>query len=194
MTTGVTFLPSPFPPTIAEGKVFRATGSGEVLVYGLLPRRRVREAPIVTGAEAIQAVFKRSGAEHGVLGTRQGLPQQLDGGGWSQDFKSNLPLHGFAVVSVHPNTAVMTVSCSHPLAPSDYTQVESSVYWSEKTGAHIVSGEIRQFWLKQGGARGPLGLPTSDEMPAADGLGRRSEFEHGEVVWHYSTGVSIAKR
>jgi len=72
--------------------------------------------------------------------------------------------------------------------------VESSVYWSEKTGAHIVSGEIRQFWLKQGGPSGPLGFPISDELPAPDGLGRLSGFEHGEVVWHYDKGASVAAR
>jgi hypothetical protein len=183
------------PPTIAEGKVIRATGSGEVLVYGLLPKTGpMKFVPIVNGALAIQAVYKRSGAEHGVLGTPQGAPRQLDGGGWSQEFKSNLPLHGFAVVSAHPGTMAMTVSCSHPLPLSAYTPVESSVYWSEKTGAHILSGEIRQFWLKQGGPSGPLGFPISDELPAPDGLGRLSGFEHGEVVWHFDKGASVAAR
>ncbi len=185
------------PPTIAEGKVIRATGSGEVLVYGLLhPAGQIKAGavPVASGALAIQAVYKRSGAEHGLLGAPQGGPKQLDGGGWSQDFKSNLPLHGFTAISVHPNTMAMVVSCSHPLPQSAYTQVESSIYWSEKTGAHIVSGEIRQSWLKQGGPRGPLGFPTSDETPAPDGLGRQSEFEHGEVAWHFDTGATIAKR
>jgi len=185
------------PPTIAEGKVFRATGSGTVLVYGLVPksgRARILGAPLATGAQTIQAVYKRSGAEHGVLGTPTGDPRSLDGGGWSQDFRSNLPLHAFTVVSVRPNAAAMVVSCSHPLPPSAYTQVESSIYWSAPTGAHIVSGEIRQFWLNQGGPFGSLGFPTSDEVPAPDGLGRLAEFEHGEVIWHFDKGASITKK
>jgi hypothetical protein len=185
------------PPTIAEGKVFRATGSGTVLVYGLTPKTaqaQLLRIPAATGAPALRAVYKRFGAEHGVLGAPESDAKQLDGGVWSQDFRSNLPLHGFTVVSVHPNPAAMDISCAHPPPPNAYTQVESSIYWSPRTNAHIVSGEIRQFWLNQGGPHGPLGLPTSDEMPAPDGLGRVSEFEHGEITWHFDTGASITKK
>jgi hypothetical protein len=186
------------PPTIAEGKVIRSTASGNVLVYGLLDHsgqhRRIEDAATATGAQAIEMVFKRSGGQHGVLGTPQGDPKALDDGGWSQDFKSTLPLHGYTVVSVHPNAHAMAVSCSRPLPPGMETTVESSIYWSPKTGAHIVAGEIRQLWLKQGGSRGQLGYPTSDETPAADGLGRSSQFEHGQVIWHFDSGALIAKR
>lgn len=184
------------PPTIAEGKVFRATGSGRVLVYGLLPKinqARSLEVAAVTGVQALQETHKRFGAEHGVLGTAVGDAKPLDDGGWFQDFKSNLPLHGFSVVSVHPNHAAMDISCAHPPPATAYTQVDSSVYWSPGTGAHVVSGEIRQFWLSQGGPKGPLGLPVSDEMPAPDGLGRVSQFEHGEITWHFDTGASVTQ-
>jgi hypothetical protein len=183
------------PPTIADGKVIRATGSGMVVVYGLLPQTvRILHAPVLVGAQAIQALYKQWGAQRGLLGTPEGDPRQLDDGGWSQDFKSNLPVHGFTVASVHPNTAAMGVSCSHALPLSAYTSVESSIYWSSQAGAHIVTGEIRQSWLKQGGPRGPLGYPVSDEMPAPDGLGRLSEFEHGEVTWHFDKGASVTRK
>jgi len=167
-----------------------------VIVYGLLPKAgqaRFAAPPALTGIQAIQAIYKRSGGQYGVLGNPAGDPRQLEGGVWSQDFTSRLPIHGFTVVSVHPNPAAMTMSCSHPPAPSAYTTVESSVYWSQQTGAHIVSGEIRQFWLKQGGPRGPLGLPTSDEMPSRDGSGRISHFEHGDITWHYDKGATVTR-
>jgi hypothetical protein len=186
------------PPTIAEGKVFRATGSGTVLVYGLLTQngqgKIIQHPPFATGADAIREIFKRSGAEHGLLGTAQGDPKPLEGGGWTQDFKSNLPLRGYTVASVHPNPLALAMSCSRPLPPGSGTQVESSVYWSPQNGAHIVTGEIRQFWLKQGGPHGPLGYPISDEVPSPDGSGRLSQFEHGEVIWHYDTGALISRR
>jgi hypothetical protein len=182
------------PPTIAEGKVIRATGSGTVLVYGLMREpRRFPLTPLLTGAEAIQEVYKRSGAQHGLLGKPQGDPRQVEGGGWAQDFKSSLPVHSFTVVSIHPNPAAMDVSCSRPLPPSAYSPVESSVYWRSQTGAHIVSGEIRDLWLKQGGPRSSLGFPVSDETPAPDGLGRLSKFERGDIIWHFDKGPSIAK-
>ena len=186
------------PPTIADGKVIRATASGTVLVYGLLDHdghhRRLMAAADAGGAEAIDLAYKRSGGEHGLLGIPKGDPKQLDDGGWSRDFTSSLQLHGYTTVSVHPNHLAMTVSCSHPLPPESQTPVGSSIYWGPHTGAHIVIGEIREFWLKQGGPHGPLGYPVSDEKPSADGSGRTSEFEHGKVHWHIDTGAVVAEQ
>jgi hypothetical protein len=186
------------PPTIAEGKVFRTTGAGTVLVYGLMTpggkKRKIERPPVLTGVAAIKDLFKRYGAEHGILGTPQAEPKQLEDGGWSQEFKSKLPLRGYTVVSVHPNPAAMEISCSRPLPPGAETEVVSSVYWNARTGAHVVTGEIRQFWLKQKGPVGPLGYPVSDEMPSPDGSGRASRFEHGEVTWHFDKGVSVNNR
>lgn len=187
------------PPTIAEGKVIRATGAGTVLVYGLMTpggkKRKLERLPVLAEGAAIQDIFKRYGAEHGVLGTPQGDPKRLDDGSWSRDFKSRLPLRGYTVVSVHPNPTALQMSCSHPIPPSAYTDVDSSIYWSARTGAHVVSGEIRAFWLKQGGPKGSLGFPISDEVPSPDGSGRESRFEHGEVTWHFDKGpVLVGQR
>ncbi|MGH3646295.1 MAG: LGFP repeat-containing protein [Micromonosporaceae bacterium] len=55
-----------------------------------------------------------------------------------------------------------------------------SIYWSEKTGARLVRGEIRAEWRRLGGAYGPLGLPVEDER--ADGPVRYSDFERG-TIW-----------
>jgi LGFP repeat len=186
------------PPTIAEGKVYRATGSGVVLVYGLLKGHKPLEPPKgLKGPEPSQKldeVYARTGAEHGVLGTPQGPARKLEDGGWVRDFKSKLPLHGYTTVSVHPNPKGMNISCSRPLPPGAETEVESSVYWSARTGAYIIAGEIREFWLKQGGPAGQFGYPTSDEMPAPDGLGRMSRFEHGELIWHFDKGVETSSK
>jgi hypothetical protein len=186
------------PPTIAAGKVIRATASGTVLVYGLLDQdghhRRSMAATGAGGAEAIELVYRRSGGEHGLLGTPQGEAKHLEDGRWWRDFTSLLPLHGYTTVSVHPNHLAMTVSCSHPLPPESLTQVVSSIYWGPHSGAHILTGEIRELWLKQGGPHGPLGYPVSDEMPSADGSGRISEFEHGKIHWHFDAGPVIAEQ
>jgi hypothetical protein len=185
------------PPTIAESKVFRATGSGTVVVYGLLPpsgQGKIGHLPFPTGVLAINEIYKRYTGVHGLLGTPQGDPKTLDDGAWMQEFKATLPIHGYTSVSVQPNPLALTMSCSHALPPSSQTQVESTVYWNPKNGAHIVSGEIRAFWLKQGGPRGPLGYPVSDEIPSPDGSGRLSQFEHGEVIWHFDQGASVNKR
>jgi len=39
-----------------------------------------------------------------------------------------------------------------------------------------------------------LGYPISDEMPAGDGLGRISHFEHGDVEWHFDKGAETGSK
>jgi hypothetical protein len=174
------------------------TRAGTVLVYGLTTaggkKKKLERPPALADGAAILGIFKRYGAEHGPLGTPQGDAKRLEDGSWSREFKSRLPLRGYTVVSVHPNPAALEISCSHPIPPSAYTDVESSVYWNQRTGAHVVTGEIRAFWLKQKGPQGPLGYPISDEVPSPDGSGRASRFEGGEVIWHFDKGPSVANQ
>jgi uncharacterized protein with LGFP repeats len=63
-----------------------------------------------------------------------------------------------------------------------------SIYWSSKTGAHAVTGPIRDAWLSRGGSSGQLGLPTNNA--AAAGTGRvRQDFQHGYAVLDTATGT-----
>lgn len=56
-----------------------------------------------------------------------------------------------------------------------------SIYWSPETGAHPVSGAIKQYWSAQGWENSLLGLPTSDpELDLVDVTGLQ-HFEHGDV-------------
>jgi hypothetical protein len=74
--------------------------------------------------------------------------------------------------------------------PSSAVPISSSVFWSAATGAHIVMGEIRDEYLKQGGPKGRLGYPVSDEQDTADHQGRVSFFEHGDITWTPQAGAS----
>jgi hypothetical protein len=73
------------------------------------------------------------------------------------------------------------------------------IFWSPATGAHVLYGGIRDEWLSLGGATSWLGLPTTDELAAPDGLGvfpkdahgRVSYFQHGRIYWSPSTGASL---
>ncbi|WP_337823733.1 PQQ-dependent sugar dehydrogenase [Amycolatopsis sp. A1MSW2902] len=58
-----------------------------------------------------------------------------------------------------------------------------SIYWSPRTGAHMVQGEIRKRWAALGWEWGYLGLPTSDEHPISGGA--RSDFQGGYVIYRY---------
>ncbi|WP_080791611.1 LGFP repeat-containing protein [Corynebacterium pacaense] len=56
-----------------------------------------------------------------------------------------------------------------------------SIYWSPETGAHPVSGAIKEYWSTQGWENSPLGLPTSDPgLDVLDATGVQ-HFENGDV-------------
>jgi hypothetical protein len=69
----------------------------------------------------------------------------------------------------------------------------ATIYWSSGTGAHEVHGGIRSEYLQQGGPRGSLGFPTSDEadIPGVGGLARYNTFENGSILWFGSSPIVV---
>src|SRR4030095_2778287 len=57
-----------------------------------------------------------------------------------------------------------------------------SIYWSPRTGAYEVHGEIQARWLAVGGA-GFLGYPNTDENTTPDGIGRYNHFDPRSRCW-----------
>ncbi len=64
----------------------------------------------------------------------------------------------------------------------------ASIYWSPSTGAHEVHGRIRDAYRDAGWEAGELGYPTADEYAVSDG--RRSDFEHGSIIWNAQTDTT----
>jgi hypothetical protein len=64
-----------------------------------------------------------------------------------------------------------------------------SIYWSQATGAHIITGGIRAKWGSTGNEWGPLGLPTTNEQYGNKGGGANQSFENGRI-YYTNTGVS----
>lgn len=63
----------------------------------------------------------------------------------------------------------------------------ASIYWTAATGAHYVMGQIWQKWGKLGYEKF-FGYPTTDEVVAADGVGRYTHFSgNGSIYWSPST-------
>jgi hypothetical protein len=60
-----------------------------------------------------------------------------------------------------------------------------SIYWSPQTGAHEVHGAIRERYAQEGWEVGHLGYPISDEYDVTGG--RRSDFQHGAIIWDATT-------
>ncbi|PPK96006.1 LGFP repeat-containing protein [Kineococcus xinjiangensis] len=67
-----------------------------------------------------------------------------------------------------------------------------SVYWSPRTGSHVVLGAIRDSWGSTGWENGLLGYPVSGEYPVAGGV--RQDFQGGALVFSAGTGKVTAVR
>ena len=91
---------------------------------------------------------------------------------------------GYARVSVQ--TAKADATCHRP--PRTTVDVTTSLFWSSTTGAHFVTGDIREAYLKAGGPTGKLGYPVEDETDLEQFAGRLSRFEKGEILWTADDG------
>lgn len=54
-----------------------------------------------------------------------------------------------------------------------------------------MQGAIRQKWADLGWERSSLGYPTSDEIPTPEGVGRRHQFQSGEIGWYPDRGAFV---
>jgi uncharacterized protein with LGFP repeats len=56
-------------------------------------------------------------------------------------------------------------------------------------GSGTVTGASAEKYKELGGCDSPLGRPTSDELPTADGIGRYNTFENGSIYWKPEAGA-----
>lgn len=69
-------------------------------------------------------------------------------------------------------------------------------YWSSRTDAYEVHGDIRRKYQASGGPPGQLGFPTSNEqnIPGYSGAGRMNTFEKGSICWYGNYNSIIVAR
>ncbi|WP_233211204.1 LGFP repeat-containing protein [Mycobacterium sp. shizuoka-1] len=84
-----------------------------------------------------------------------------------------------------PRGPLRTAGSGYVIRYPDY-----NIYFSEKTGAHEVHGDILAKYKAANGI-GQLGLPTTDETGTPDGIGRYNHFETGSIYWTPDTGPMI---
>jgi hypothetical protein len=70
----------------------------------------------------------------------------------------------------------------------------ATIYWSKKTGAHMIRGEIFKKWNADGGFINGhwLGLPIIDEKVGAEmngQYGAYNHFQYGSIYWHPAHGA-----
>ena len=185
------------PPTIANGKVIRATGSqppgagGDlrlVAVYGFNRRR------FSTGHFSIDEKYANFGGALGALG--KPISEEVEvgdkRGGKHREFRGDIFGMASMNVSIMDDHSAQFPTCSVPKGKT--TVVNSSIYWSPQTYAHVVQGEIGDYWIKLGGVKSKLGYPIADETYTPDHMGRRSNFEHGEIWWYEDKGAYFNRK
>ena len=144
------------------------------------------------GRAAVDEKYRLAGGESGFLGRPvfDARPVQDAAGGWYRDFQGVIIGDVPSTVAVrHYVRAPSPVPGRHPWLGLG-TPFASSIYWSQPTGAHIVTGDIRDGWLGRGGPTGPLGYPVADEEPAAGG-GRVCRFAGGTITWSVASGAIV---
>jgi len=63
------------------------------------------------------------------------------------------------------------------------------IYWTQRTEAQEIHGQILDKWSEMGFERSLLGYPAEDEKGTPDGVGRFNRFERGMIYWTPNTGA-----
>jgi hypothetical protein len=210
------------PPTIADGKVIRATFAsdvhygipGKVIVYGLnspqfvpipipIPRPiPVGDPPQDLGTQVPSATVRpqyiensywQHGGPHGILGLPIGEEQQIGDVAGGRFRDFESIVRGSPLAQASMRAATTPDSATcHKPNAGTALKLHSAIYWSPETGAHVVEGEILDLWRKLGAEKSTLGYPIADETNTYDARGRVSRFQHGQIVWDPETGA-VAK-
>ncbi|WP_266856848.1 hypothetical protein [Streptomyces sp. NBC_01306] len=94
-----------------------------------------------------------------------------------------------------PNSFLLLPKSNELTNPDGYGKrtefVNGPIYWSPQGGAHPVVNHFFAAWARNGYEAGALGYPTSDELVNADNVGRRQQFEHGDIYWKLNEAYAV---
>ncbi|WP_189708148.1 polysaccharide deacetylase family protein [Streptomyces anandii] len=160
--------------TVTHGGIGAKYASMGAQRSGLGAARTV-EMPASTTGTAVQWF------DHGRIYWKKGLPVHWVAGGILTKFLSLGGVTSFLGFPLSDETVVTGGRASQFQG--------GNVYWSSGTGAHEVHGGILAKYLSLGGSGSRLGLPVSDEFGIA--AGRRGNFQHGAIEWHWATHSAV---
>lgn len=158
---------------------------------------------------AITRLYNSLGGAGGVLGpVVKSEKSTTDGSGrfahyrngsiFQRDGGSPHETHGsiadrFAQLGYHRSALGYPITNETPLGTPDgavFNRFENGViYAALATGTFEVVGAIRTLLSSTGGARGPLGYPTTGERGWHDGAGRYQYFQGGSIWATFATGA-----
>jgi hypothetical protein len=175
------------PPTVADGKVYRATFANVLVVYGLLST--TGDPPV---CHTIDQTYQKYGGASGILGVPVGNEIDLPGNPPGAYRQYHGHIYG-GTVSAQSTTIGAFGERGDSDMPSHETRsdIDASIYWSPVTCSHVVLGQILALWTSLGAEAGQLGYPISDEIDTPDERGRRSRFQHGEIWWYPDRGAFV---
>jgi uncharacterized protein with LGFP repeats len=82
----------------------------------------------------------------------------------------------------------VTTEQTTPDGSAKYADFENGkIYWSEATGAQVITGAIEKAWATMGFENSSLGLPTSPETTGPEGV--TQSFQGGTLVFNLITGI-----
>ncbi|WP_164704681.1 reprolysin-like metallopeptidase [Blastococcus litoris] len=180
-------------------------GCGQVFQGGRIYTAPGAGAHAVSGA--IHAAWVAQGYERGPLGYATGDEVCGTGGGCTQAFQGGL-LYAHASVGVRTTSvAVATAWDAAGGAGGVLGQPTSNlicglkdggcgqvfqggiVYSTARTGAHALSGVVKDAWVAQGYENGELGYPTSDLVCGLPGSACKQGFQGGTLYSHPTAGM-----
>ncbi|WP_345712531.1 N-acetylmuramoyl-L-alanine amidase, partial [Kineococcus glutinatus] len=171
---------------------------------------RDRVAQLLGGApaSAIAAKYAASGGAGGALGdtrgpesstpVRPGAFQHYAGGSiyWSQATGAQIVKGAirdkWAALGWENSPLGFPTRDEGPAIGGAYSHFQGgSIYWSPRTGAHVVRGAIRDKWTSLGWERSFLGFPVTDEVVLPKGA--FTHFQGGSVYWSRTTGARVVR-
>ncbi|BDP41216.1 hypothetical protein DAETH_11850 [Deinococcus aetherius] len=180
----------------------------------VVPKGEYKPGPKIKMPPGVTAIFAKHqalGGDTGLLGKATG-PEQMtpNGQGWYRHYQhgSIYWTSAAGAFEVHGDIRAkwetlgwetsflgfpITDETTTPDGVGRFNHFQGgSIYWTPATGAHEVHGDIRTKWSALGWERSYLGYPMSDEQTTPDGIGRYSDFEHGQITWSPALGAAVS--
>jgi hypothetical protein len=154
------------PPTIAGGKVFRATFADKLIVYG------PKSGPTPASCYTIAQVYENFSGKNGLLGSEIIEP---DGIGPAPKIAGGENHRTYAGGAIYWTDK----TCAH--------EVHGAIF--QWRGVADRTKGIYAEWQALGLSTGLLGYPVTDETVTPDGIGRYNHFQNGSIYWSPTTGA-----
>lgn len=164
-----------------NGRVYWSSGTDAHMTFG-----------------GIQAKYLAAGGDTSVLGLPTADQANLSGEGryqtfengriyWSSETGTRIVRGGIQTkyLELGGDTGFLGLPISDQVVPNSTVRYQlfenGRIYWSASTGAWSVHGAIAIHYLKAGGHKSKLGLPTTGEV--VNGSGVRQDFQKGYITW-----------